>query len=566
MPAVPKPERNYGRPGEPLRRRFSGQPFRWTLRFDPDQAPAESLMQITAADGAEGETQELHPMIAAEPGLFTLNKVLERPGLYLYRALFRYPDGSARWDPLPYGEILIDPPAAADLRLYTLIPPVSGTIKEWWDKAEEIRSLGFNALHLLPITVMGSSGSPYAVADHFAVDPAYSPVKNREDRLQELDGFVDHCARIGLRLCFDLVLNHTAADGDLASAHPEWIRPNPDETDGFQRAGCWHKEEWIEWRDLLRIWFDHPIASVQEAIWDYFESYALFWAERAARTGGLLRFDNIHSSHAPFIASLNRRLNRSYPSVAFLAEYFEDPAVMVRQVPRWRLNLLLANPWEYPFTPELRRYIGSLHAPESPLFLLPVSSHDTEAPAELFGRGTSAVPRYLIGALLGTGQTGLVQGSEDGIRHKIGFIGRPNSSELGLPEHTPGRFHDIIRRINMVMAQEPLCRRQGNLRFIDGNHPAVIAAVRETEEGTPHLLVAANLDTAGAQRLPLGSLPAETGLHGAAGRELLFFPQAEPEASAAREAPQPLPETLTLPPCGVSVWRLSNPGLAESEG
>ena len=74
---------------------------------------------------------------------------------------------------LPDAWVLIDPPQVDGLRIYTLIPTVSGTVADWKVDVKRIREMGFNAVHLMPVTTMGVSQSPYAASDLFDIDHSY---------------------------------------------------------------------------------------------------------------------------------------------------------------------------------------------------------------------------------------------------------------------------------------------------------------------------------------------------------------------------------------------------------
>jgi hypothetical protein len=67
--------------------------------------------------------------------------------------------------------LLIDPARMKNLRMYTLIPAQSGHIGDWMNWLDHIKDLGFNAIHLLPITMMGKSKSPYAAKSLTQIDP-----------------------------------------------------------------------------------------------------------------------------------------------------------------------------------------------------------------------------------------------------------------------------------------------------------------------------------------------------------------------------------------------------------
>lgn len=76
-------------------------------------------------------------------------------------------------DPIPDAWVLVDPPQVDHMRLYTLIPSVSGSIADWAADLKRIRDMGFNTVHLLPLTVLDTSQSPYSARELFDIDPMY---------------------------------------------------------------------------------------------------------------------------------------------------------------------------------------------------------------------------------------------------------------------------------------------------------------------------------------------------------------------------------------------------------
>ena len=103
----------------------------------------------------------------------------------------------------------------------------------------EIKRLGATILWLMPIHPVGvlhrkgTLGSPYAVQDYYAIDPAYGTLDNFKSLLA-------HAHELGFHLIIDLVANHTSWDSKFLHEHPEWftkdsagniISPNPGWTD-----------------------------------------------------------------------------------------------------------------------------------------------------------------------------------------------------------------------------------------------------------------------------------------------------------------------------------------------
>lgn len=478
---------------------------------------------------------------------YRLELAIPKCGLYRFRLKYSLDDGDHwHWDRAPHSYVLVDPPGLRTVRLYTLIPNASGTLRDWKALLPGIAAMGFDSLHLLPIARMGQSQSPYAAADLFAVDPRYLDPSDSRDVLTQFEAFVEDCRAHGLRLCLDLVLNHVAADSDMATLSPDWIVPDEDEPDGLKRTGCWHRQDWIRWDDLVAVNYDHPNPHTRRLIWDYMKQYALFWSNYAALTGGMVRFDNLHSSNPAFLAELGPAVREQFPDMIILGEYFTDQFTLERTVPEWGINLVLANTWEHPFGPQLRHYLEYLHQVSGKLrHLTPITTHDTGTPAQLFGSELSVVCRYAIVALFTTGQTGIVQGVEAGVKDRIPFIGP--LQRLVLPAEPNYRI--FIGKINALLAEHAVFRRGGNLAFVDGGHEAILGAWRKPASSSEAgFLLFSNLDIYHPQ-----SLSADLNRYGI-GAPLKLTEMLSGE-TLALDAPT---LSLTLEPCGVRVYRMGN--------
>jgi len=474
------------------------------------------------------------------------------PGLHSFRAEFSL-DGGSSWfrDTVPDAWILIDPPQVDALRIYTLIPNVSGTLENWKADLKRISDMGFNAIHLLPITAMDKSESPYSAKHLFEVDSGYLANGSPGDGLSQLEDFIAEAKRLGIRLVFDLVLNHIGVQSIMATQTPDWIVPDENEPDGLKRARYWCSNGWCNWNDLVLINYEHPSEATRSEITGYMIDYALFWAKYANDTGGFVRFDNLHSSDPAFVSSLTAALHHEYPEVGILAEYFIDESTLLRTGPEWGLNLNLATPWNCKFVPQLRDYLKYIHrVSEHIRYFMPITSHDSGSPAQEFGTADSTVPRYVAAALLGTGATGAPQGVELGEKERIDFIGR--KPRMSFPDKP--RFAELIRRVNDILVRYPAFRRGENCWFVDKDHPAIIAAFRR--DGGPEafgFLVACNFDTLKPQciGIELGPLFQTDGT----------FECCELLSGKQRIAPHPLLE-LVLPPCSAQVLRFAKAATA----
>ena len=205
--------------------------------------------------------------------------------------------------------------------------------------------------------------------------------------------------------------------------------------------------------------------------------------------------------------------------------------------------------------PQLRDYLTYVHrVSEHVRYYMPITSHDSGAPAQEFGSADSTVPRYVAAALLGTGATGIPQGVEFGEKERINFIGRqPKMSYSAEP-----RFAQFIGRVNAILGEHAAFHHGGNCRLVDGGHPAVIAAFRGAT-GTPELgfLVVCNFDTGNSQRITIDLSP----FLGTGGP----FPCSELLSGQTQTFPNARLELL-LPPCAAQVLMFLRGGESAKTG
>jgi hypothetical protein len=510
----------------------------------PVNIHANLVTTLNSNDGTEWNTI---PFVPDDEHTLVCRVKPKWSGLHSFRAEFSMDKGSS-WlrDSVPDAWILIDPPQVDGLCLYTMIPNVSGSMTEWKNDLKRIREMGFNAIHLLPITTLDTSESPYAAMDLFDIDQSYLEKGSKLNGLSQLEEYIEEAKTLNIRLCFDLVLNHVGVHSKMAQRAPDWIIPDPDQQDGFKRAWYWSGEGRRTWNDLILINYEHPSEEIRSEIWEYMTDYTLFWAKYANDTGGFVRFDNLHSSNPEFVQSLTSKLHSEYPGIGILAEYFIDEVTLLHTGPKWGLNLNLATPWNYKFVPQLREYLNYIHRVSKHIrYFMPVTSHDSGSPAQEFGSADSTVPRYVAAALLGTGATGIVQGVEFGENERISFIGR--KKKMSYPEMP--RFAQFVRQINAILTDNRAFRHGENCQFVDNGHPAIIAAFRK-ESGTEEsgFLVVCNFDIHMPQSIEVNLSPF-LGTNGP-------FPCTELLSGESQIFENPHLQ-LQVPPCSAKVLKFS---------
>ena len=481
-------------------RAFAGSVFELSISTG-DRFSSNTRAVLVTTINAESPAESIEvPFERRNDRAFVCRITPKKPGLFSFWVRFSL-DGGKTWthDPIPDAWVLVDPPQVDHMRLYTLIPAASGTIADWSAELASIKGMGFNTVHLLPLTTLDTSQSPYSARDLFSVEPSYLAGGAAGDGLAQLERFIEMAKSLEIRLCFDLVLNHVGVDSHIARRAPEWIMPDETTPDGLRRAFYWCEKGKLPWNDLVLIDYEHPSQRIRADIWAYMTEYALFWAHYANETHGFVRFDNLHSSDKAFVDHVSRALRSAYPNVGIIAEYFTDAGTLLTTIPKWNLSLLLATPWDSRFVPKLREYLKYLHSlSEHARFFMPITSHDSGSPAQEFGAVESTVPRYVSAALMGTGATGITQGVEWGLREKVQFIGTQTRMERsGSPT-----FGDFLRRVNEILVTESVFRYGDNCHFVDNGHDAIIAAFRNDKRpGEAGCLVVCNFDIAGDQVL-----------------------------------------------------------------
>lgn len=185
----------------------------------------------------------------------------------------------------------------------------SGDFKGVTAQLDRLKDLGVDVLWLMPIHPMGklkakgTLGSPYAVRDYDAIDPAYGT----GDDLKQL---VAGAHKRGMKVFIDIVANHTSWDSVLIEKHPDWYRkdaagrivpPNPD------------------WVDVAQLDYSSP------ALRDYMSGMLVRWL----RDYGLDGFRCDYAAGVPrdFWESVRPQLDRVRPGLAFLAEA-DDPRLL----------------------------------------------------------------------------------------------------------------------------------------------------------------------------------------------------------------------------------------------
>ncbi|MCH2175464.1 MAG: alpha-amylase family glycosyl hydrolase [Lentisphaeria bacterium] len=384
---------------------------------------------------------------------------------------------------------LADPQNFNKLKIYTIIPVISGTLDEMSQDLDNIAALGFNMVHLLPLSQTAYSESPYAAKDLLKLDPHFLPDNKSQE--ESLDTFAQKCKNLGIGICVDLVFNHVGTDSALVDSHPEWFCRDLEEENGLKRAGWSDGHTWYKWEDLVLLDYQKRNLKVRADLFKYMKSYVKYWVRFAAKSFvPMIRLDNLHSSDPIFVRECLDELREEFPNLIILGELFGNN--IEKQVMDYSLNLILATPWEHKFSPQLRNYLQYTHNHSHQLrFYCPSVSHDSGFALEEFGSTAATLSRLYVCALLGAGPWGIVQGLVNELEQRPQFIGFKDRMKLNFNT-------DLVKKVthlNEILNQENCFLQPGNIHFVLNEHDAIIAAIRkDPQSGKPIALVLVNMD------------------------------------------------------------------------
>jgi cyclomaltodextrinase len=184
-----------------------------------------------------------------------------------------------------------------------------GDFKGVTARLDRLKDLGVTVLWLMPIhpvgklKAKGTLGSPYAVRDYDAIDPAYGT----PDDFKQL---IAAAHQRKMKVFIDIVANHTAWDSVLLEKHPDWfthdahgriVSPNPD---------------WVDVADL-----EYQNAALRQ----YMRGMLVRWLRDYDLDG--FRCDYASGVPTDFWEALRPELDRVRPGLALLAEA-DDPALL----------------------------------------------------------------------------------------------------------------------------------------------------------------------------------------------------------------------------------------------
>ena len=433
-----------------------------------------------------------------------------------------------------------------DEMIYNIFTPIfssSGNLVAVTHDLSRIAGLGFSTILLMPIHPIGipfgnypASGSPYAVADFYAVDRALG-------QTSDFANLVNHAHSLGLKIIMDVVLNHTAWNHPFITKHPEFyvhvdnIKSNPK---SISHAFNFH--------DVAQLDFKSG-----PAVQQYMLTMLVSWMKNYAIDG--FRFDTADNPYgkdrmipAAAWAFIGSNLKAVNPKVILLGECC-NPELSLRpfdmDYANYSLQPAVARATKTQNASDLPNVFSQLQSahPAGMLHTSIMQNWDMDSDLVMYGGpdGTlcAAVFNFTI-----EGVPMLFAGEEVG--NDRGGHNTHTTINWGSP--LAGRFSTFYKSLGMLRRGSPALRKGDTTWLTSGGGAGLIAFKRGTE--SEEFLIAINFSASAAQ----GSASAKKSLFGKDRLSAEGWTELTPPG-AARPVPHPAPPAIRLGPWDFAIFR-----------
>lgn len=350
----------------------------------------------------------------------------------------------------------------------------AGTFRGVIEGLDRIQSAGADVIWLMPIYPIGALnrkgtlGSPYAVRDYRATNPAYGTAA-------DFRALVAAVHQRGMKLILDWVPNHTAPD------HP-WVKEHPDyyvrDKQGKPSVPRDEKGKLTDWTDVAQLDYKNP--RLRRAMIDNMRYWLTEFGIDGFRVdvAGFIPYDFWREAVPAMRAAVPRR-------ILLLAEWgdLEMHRVGYDLTYAWDSYSRLKAVWKgAPASTFVKGELKDMKAmPPGGMRMRFTTNHDETAwdnpPVTIFGRGAGARAAYVAMALL-PGRPLLYNGQEVESPQKLGLFERqpvawnqPGAAEarafyaavVKLARNEPALIGRAFQPVETSRPKDVIAYRRGNL-------------------------------------------------------------------------------------------------------
>jgi starch synthase (maltosyl-transferring) len=380
-------------------------------------------------------------------------------------------------------------------RIYNLFPTLLGPVPRWHERLPGIADMGFDWVFLNPVHLPGASGSLYAIKDTNRLHPLLRPDGTDEaDDDSLLRGFCTAAGALGIRVMLDLVINHSARDGLLVDAHPEWFaKDDAGDIRSPSVADLDDPEQITVWEDLAEL--DYRERPERDAMLAH-------WEDLIRRYLGLgfagFRCDAAYKLPGDVWQRLIDAARADEPDARFFAETLGAPPEDIEQLRGAGFDVMFnsAKWWDFREDWLLDQYQAFRELAPSVAF---PESHDTpRLAAETGGSERESRFRYLFAALFSTGVM-MPIGYELGFTRPLHVVETtPDDWDAGLAD-SPFDISGYIGRVNAMKAVVPVLNQEGPQQRVTDPDAPLVGLLRRSIAGEQRSLVLINPDPEAAE-------------------------------------------------------------------
>jgi starch synthase (maltosyl-transferring) len=366
--------------------------------------------------------------------------------------------------------------------IYNLFPLLAGRFTEWEKHLVRAAQMGFNWVFVNPIQLTGSSGSLYAIADYFQLNPLFVDLKSKRKPEQQLKETIKIAENLGLKMMIDLVINHCSVDSDLLKTHPQWFQWESKRRVAHPFADEDGKK--VVWRDLAR--FDHRNTKDKEGLFQFFSSMVKSLIELGFKG---FRCDAAYQLPRGLWERLISETKKAHPDVIFFAETLGcTPDLTLRTAAAGFDYIFNSSKWwdfrsgwlmkQYVLTREIAPSIGF---PES---------HDTiRLCEELNGNLDGLKQRYMFSSLFSAGVM-MPMGFEFGFRKKLHVVKtRPEDWEESNIDLCP-----FITQMNKIKSEHPVFQEEAPTEVLHYSNENILLVWKASTDTLEESLLILNKD------------------------------------------------------------------------
>ena len=327
-----------------------------------------------------------------------------------------------------------------DAVVYQITPynvVADGTYPDMAAKLPELASLGINTIWLQPLFKSSYRGQGYDVVDYLSLNPVFGT----EEELQNL---ITQAKELGMRVLFDLVLNHTsikhpyAEDAVALGTKSHYYDYYQRKNDGKPYSSFYNEDEngfiFYFWDDLVNLNYDN------EEVQRWMLEVCKHWVKKFGIDG--YRFDAIWGVNArmpSFAGRLRTELKSIDPEVLMLAEdKGADPNVFTLGFDAaydWTADTSWVSQWSWEYEYDLKESHTIFNHPKvnerGEMLSKALSDHGDNAHRQLRFLENNDLPRFAKAhGLNRTKMAAALMFSLPGIPmlyngQEIGFLGHP---------------------------------------------------------------------------------------------------------------------------------------------